>query len=164
MIETGTDSAGYAKGESDPNTNTFSPAVFPTQLRLIPTILCGGAGSRLWPVSRELHPKPFIRMGDGQSLGSYSMFEAASVGTPSLTNVGRHTMELCCAANPNLHAAFIDFSDINLTRNRILEILLNQKIGSDLVHLINGAKQDWSQSWSELQAVFDSVLHSSSAN
>ncbi len=35
---------------------------------LIPTILCGGAGSRLWPVSRELHPKPFIRLNDGQSL------------------------------------------------------------------------------------------------
>lgn len=35
---------------------------------LIPTILCGGAGSRLWPVSRALHPKPFIRLADGQSL------------------------------------------------------------------------------------------------
>jgi len=35
---------------------------------LIPVILCGGAGSRLWPVSRESHPKPFIRLGDGQSL------------------------------------------------------------------------------------------------
>ncbi len=35
---------------------------------VIPTILCGGAGSRLWPVSRELHPKPFIRLADGQSL------------------------------------------------------------------------------------------------
>ncbi len=35
---------------------------------LVPTILCGGAGSRLWPVSRELHPKPFIRLADGQSL------------------------------------------------------------------------------------------------
>ena len=37
-------------------------------MSLIPTILCGGAGSRLWPVSRELHPKPFIRLADGQSL------------------------------------------------------------------------------------------------
>lgn len=35
---------------------------------LIPVILCGGAGSRLWPVSREAHPKPFIRLNDGQSL------------------------------------------------------------------------------------------------
>ena len=38
------------------------------RMKLIPTILCGGAGSRLWPVSRELHPKPFIRLADGQSL------------------------------------------------------------------------------------------------
>ncbi|MDR9778469.1 sugar phosphate nucleotidyltransferase, partial [Rhizobium hidalgonense] len=25
---------------------------------LVPVIISGGAGSRLWPVSRELHPKP----------------------------------------------------------------------------------------------------------
>lgn len=37
------------------------------QLKIIPTILCGGSGSRLWPVSRQLHPKPFIRLADGQS-------------------------------------------------------------------------------------------------
>ena len=37
-------------------------------MQLIPTILCGGAGSRLWPISRELHPKPFIRLPDGESL------------------------------------------------------------------------------------------------
>ncbi len=37
-------------------------------MALIPTILCGGAGSRLWPVSRETHPKPFMRLADGQSL------------------------------------------------------------------------------------------------
>ena len=39
-----------------------------TALTLIPVVLCGGSGSRLWPVSREAHPKPFIRLGDGQSL------------------------------------------------------------------------------------------------
>jgi len=37
-------------------------------MKLIPTILCGGVGSRLWPISRELHPKPFIRLADNQSL------------------------------------------------------------------------------------------------
>jgi len=35
---------------------------------LTSVILCGGAGSRLWPVSRAAHPKPFIRLEDGQSL------------------------------------------------------------------------------------------------
>jgi mannose-1-phosphate guanylyltransferase/mannose-6-phosphate isomerase len=35
---------------------------------LIPVVLSGGAGSRLWPVSREGHPKPFMKLADGQSL------------------------------------------------------------------------------------------------
>lgn len=35
---------------------------------LIPVILSGGIGARLWPVSREAHPKPFMKLPDGQSL------------------------------------------------------------------------------------------------
>ncbi|MGO2203304.1 mannose-1-phosphate guanylyltransferase/mannose-6-phosphate isomerase [Pseudomonas helleri] len=35
---------------------------------LIPCIIAGGAGTRLWPVSREAMPKPFMRLPDGQSL------------------------------------------------------------------------------------------------
>lgn len=36
--------------------------------KLLPLVLSGGAGTRLWPVSREGHPKPFIKLPDGQSL------------------------------------------------------------------------------------------------
>ena len=43
-------------------------AIYKKDMKLIPTILCGGSGSRLWPVSREQHPKPFIRLHDNQSL------------------------------------------------------------------------------------------------
>lgn len=46
---------------------------------LIPVILCGGAGSRLWPVSRELHPKPFIRLADGQSLLQKAFLRGAAL-------------------------------------------------------------------------------------
>ncbi len=35
---------------------------------LVPVILSSGAGTRLWPVSREVHPKPFLRLADGESL------------------------------------------------------------------------------------------------
>lgn len=35
---------------------------------LLPVILAGGVGSRLWPLSREAHPKPFITLNDGKSL------------------------------------------------------------------------------------------------
>lgn len=59
-------------------------------MKLIPTILCGGAGSRLWPVSRETHPKPFIRLGDGQSLLQKAWLRGAvlpqAVETMTVTN------------------------------------------------------------------------------
>ena len=34
----------------------------------IPVIMSGGAGTRLWPVSREAYPKPFMKLEDGDSL------------------------------------------------------------------------------------------------
>lgn len=37
-------------------------------MTIFPVIMCGGAGSRLWPVSRKAHPKPFIQLPDGESL------------------------------------------------------------------------------------------------
>ncbi|MBC7605281.1 MAG: mannose-1-phosphate guanylyltransferase/mannose-6-phosphate isomerase [Ramlibacter sp.] len=46
---------------------------------LIPVILCGGAGSRLWPVSRETHPKPFMKLTDGQSLLQKTYLRAAAL-------------------------------------------------------------------------------------
>ncbi|MCL9657984.1 mannose-1-phosphate guanylyltransferase/mannose-6-phosphate isomerase [Pseudomonas protegens] len=49
----------------------------PSARILVPTILCGGAGSRLWPISREMHPKPFIRLADGQSLLQKALLRGA---------------------------------------------------------------------------------------
>ena len=33
-----------------------------------PVILCGGSGTRLWPLSRDLYPKPFVALSNGESL------------------------------------------------------------------------------------------------
>ena len=35
---------------------------------LIPVILSGGAGTRLWPLSRQSQPKPFLELPDGETL------------------------------------------------------------------------------------------------
>lgn len=40
----------------------------PAAEKIIPVILCGGAGSRLWPASREAMPKQFLPLFDGKSL------------------------------------------------------------------------------------------------
>lgn len=46
---------------------------------LVPVILSGGAGTRLWPVSREGHPKPFMKLSDGESLLLKTYRRAAAV-------------------------------------------------------------------------------------
>lgn len=48
-------------------------------MQLIPVVLCGGSGSRLWPMSREQHPKPFMRLADGQSLLQKAFLLGASM-------------------------------------------------------------------------------------
>lgn len=46
---------------------------------LVPVILSGGAGTRLWPVSREGQPKPFMLLPDGESLLAKTYRRAAEL-------------------------------------------------------------------------------------
>lgn len=48
---------------------------------IIPVVLSGGAGSRLWPISREGHPKPFIKLADGESLLQKTYRRASEICT-----------------------------------------------------------------------------------
>jgi len=58
---------------------------------LIPVILSGGAGTRLWPVSRRAHPKPFMKLVDGESLAEKTFRRALNVAgnAPILTVTSR---------------------------------------------------------------------------
>lgn len=53
--------------------------------KLVPVIICGGSGTRLWPVSREAFPKPFMRLSDGKSLLQKTYLRAAAL--PEVTDV-----------------------------------------------------------------------------
>src|SRR3954470_3305405 len=57
---------------------------------LIPVILAGGVGARLWPVSRESYPKPFIRLADGQSLLQKALERAVAVADGPVIPVTNH--------------------------------------------------------------------------
>jgi len=58
---------------------------------LVPIILSGGAGTRLWPVSRRAHPKPFMQLSDGQSLAEKTWLRAQAVAgnSPIVTVTSR---------------------------------------------------------------------------
>jgi mannose-1-phosphate guanylyltransferase/mannose-6-phosphate isomerase len=84
-------------------------------VNIIPTILCGGAGSRLWPVSREQHPKPFIRLSDGQSLLQKAFIRAALLPEVS---------EVLTVSNRELYFKLQDeYKEVNTTNIRTTFIL-----------------------------------------
>ncbi len=61
------------------------------QQPLIPVILSGGAGTRLWPVSRRAHPKPFMELVDGETLAEKTLRRAKAVAgnAPVITVTSR---------------------------------------------------------------------------
>ena len=54
------------------------PALTP----ITPVILCGGSGTRLWPLSRQSFPKQFVPLIDGQSLLQLTLARLAWCGEP----------------------------------------------------------------------------------
>ncbi|MDB2477095.1 mannose-1-phosphate guanylyltransferase/mannose-6-phosphate isomerase [Alphaproteobacteria bacterium] len=56
--------------------------------KIVPIILSGGAGSRLWPVSRRMHPKPFIEVA-GKPLLAHALERAALIADEALIVTNR---------------------------------------------------------------------------
>lgn len=78
-------------------------------MKILPVILCGGSGSRLWPLSREQNPKPFIRLTSGFSLIQHAYKKAHLVGT---------TNQIITVANRELFfRAKSDFDELEFDDN-----------------------------------------------
>ncbi len=60
-------------------------------MTLVPVILSGGTGSRLWPLSRKSFPKPFVALPDGESLIQKTLHRVIHLGAggPILTVTNR---------------------------------------------------------------------------
>ncbi len=46
---------------------------------IAPVILCGGSGTRLWPLSRETYPKQFVDLGEGRTLFKDTLLRAQRI-------------------------------------------------------------------------------------
>lgn len=56
---------------------------------MIVVTLSGGAGTRLWPASREAHPKPFMKLADGETLIQKTYSRAKMLNSEVLTVTNR---------------------------------------------------------------------------
>jgi len=59
---------------------------------ILPVVLAGGSGTRLWPLSREAHPKQLIAL-----LGDHSLLESTVARLDSLARPGSNGGLLICA-------------------------------------------------------------------
>lgn len=113
---------------------------------LIPVILSGGSGTRLWPVSRSAYPKPFMRMADGESLLYKTLDRALRLadGGRVLTVTGRDYYFLtrdAYAAHPQANLDHLPFLLEPAGRNTAPAIVLAalytiEHIGKDATLLV----------------------------
>lgn len=59
-------------------------------INIKPVILCGGSGTRLWPLSRESFPKQFVPLIEGQSLLGLTIHRVKSLGAPICVSNEEH--------------------------------------------------------------------------
>lgn len=80
-------------------------------VEIVPHILCGGSGTRLWPLSREAFPKQFVPLIQGRSLLTCTLERASLLGE-----------RLVCIANAEHRFLVEDAArDANVSVEQILE-------------------------------------------
>ncbi|HTR59092.1 MAG TPA: mannose-1-phosphate guanylyltransferase/mannose-6-phosphate isomerase [Casimicrobiaceae bacterium] len=116
---------------------------------IVPVILSGGAGTRLWPLSREAAPKPFMPLPDGDTLLGKTAHRAAAIpGSRGLVTVTNrdyyfHTKDVYAglgAAEPR-DAAFLlePFGRNTAPAVALAAHLVRARYGPDAVMLVLAA-------------------------
>ena len=92
---------------------------------LIPVLLSGGVGSRLWPVSRELYPKQFLPLADTRLSLLQQTLERLS-GMPTLSA----PIVVCNDEHRFLVAQQLQYSDRGLRTTPIRYGLDGKRLGT----------------------------------
>lgn len=117
-------------------------------MTLIPVIMSGGAGARLWPVSREAYPKPFLKLPDGQTLIEKCLERACAIDgvkqTITITNQeyyfhSRDVYDACKSARGRTHDFLLEPEGRNTAPAIALAALSAQEVDQDAVLLVLSA-------------------------
>lgn len=106
-------------------------------MKLVPVILSGGAGTRLWPVSRRHYPKPFLSVG-GKSLLGHTVARAGAVGSERPVIVTNEALEFLSKSLVPEHCDYLLEPEGRNTAPAIAiaAIFCAEKYGSDAVMII----------------------------
>ncbi len=88
-----------------------------------------------------IHPS-FVEGG----MGTYPMFEAASVGVPCLSNIGRHMLEFQALSESDKNILCIDLIEKSASMNGIFNMLVNKELREKNVMLTNSMRVSWNDS------------------
>jgi len=84
---------------------------------VIPVILCGGAGSRLWPVSRQLLPKQFLPLVTGRSL----LQDTALRAKDAISNASSPTLPIVICSEAHRFLVNDQLAEIGISARIVLE-------------------------------------------
>ena len=86
---------------------------------VIPVILAGGSGTRLWPLSRALHPKQYLSLGVGDDAST--LFQQAALRIASIGAAGIAVQSPCVVANEEHRFTVVEqLRDVGLEPARVL--------------------------------------------
>lgn len=116
---------------------------------IVPVILSGGAGTRLWPLSREAAPKPFMPLPDGDTLLGKTAHRAMALphtrGLVTVTNRDYyfHTKDVyagLAAAEPKEACYLLEpFGRNTAPAIAVAALLVRARYGDDAVMLVLAA-------------------------
>jgi len=87
-------------------------------LVVVPVILAGGSGTRLWPLSRSLHPKQFLALGIG---GKGTLFQQAAQRLVTLADKDLDVRAPCVVANEEHRFTVVDqLREVGIEPARVL--------------------------------------------
>jgi mannose-1-phosphate guanylyltransferase/mannose-6-phosphate isomerase len=120
-----------ASSQSDPHER---PIVNGRNGAVIPVVLCGGAGTRLWPASRASRPKQFMSL-----IGSRSTFQAALLRIAGAPLFAR---PLVIANHDHRFLVAEQLAEISLTADIVLEPVRRDSAAAIATAAIHVARKD----------------------
>lgn len=103
-----------------------------SSMEITPVILCGGSGTRLWPLSRKSFPKQFVPLIDNKSLLQLTierLASFASIEEPAFTC--KHIVCVASEEHKFLVSDTLDAANLGANANSVAKTVLLEPVGKN---------------------------------